>query len=246
MTVHADIAWRNRPVPRLWPGDIHVWQLSVFDNSQDESIWGLLDPAERERAASFRFETDRWRYVMAHGSLRRVLGGYLGRDPRMVTLGRSVNGKPVLGGGASRMSGLGFSLSHDHDLVLIAVARFASVGVDVQSEAVAGRIEVMAETVLSSHEQALLRGTSRLGDRSTLLQIWARKEAMVKATGTGLGGWPKRGELIGDSPVSVKASGRLFPMPLRVYDVEVGSGYEAAVAGPPWCRRVLGLRWDSS
>lgn len=235
---------RPGPVSQLGPGQVHVWQASVHSNaSRCESHGYLLDPAERRRAASFRHESDRQRYVVAHVTLRRMLGAYLGREPGLVRLEKSWNGKPVLGG-VSRVSGLRFSLSHDQDLVLIAVARLARVGVDVQSHPVPARVDTIADAVLTGRERDELGEAGP--DGPGLARFWVRKEAVLKATGTGLGGGVERIDAAGDSPVSLRAPGRRFPLRLRVHDLDVGPGYAAALATPPWCRSVLHLAWDRS
>ena len=59
---------------------------------------GYLDPAEQDRARSFRFSADHDRYIGAHGVLRSLLGAYIGLDPGAIRIRTSRLGKPGLGG----------------------------------------------------------------------------------------------------------------------------------------------------
>src|SRR5881394_833913 len=91
-----------------------------------EPFYATLSDDERSRAARFRFERDRQRFVVARGVLRELLGRYLDIDPGQIRFVYNAFGKPELhpdfGGG------LNFNLAHSADLALIAIARDARVG----------------------------------------------------------------------------------------------------------------------
>jgi 4'-phosphopantetheinyl transferase len=236
---------RSGLVPRLPFGEAHVWQTSVSANaSLSDWLRELLDPAEQDRLVSFRFEADRRRYAVAHGTLRRVLGAYLGCKPRLVPFSTTRSGKPVLPS-ALWQTGLSFSLSHDGDLVLIAVARAARVGVDVQSHDVPLDLDLIAEVGLSSSEQALVAELGHDDRRSHVVQLWARKEAIVKATGLGMAGRPEEIDLSGDSPPWATDLGHRFSIRPVVCDLPTAAGYSAALATQGWCRRVVQMNWES-
>jgi 4'-phosphopantetheinyl transferase len=92
-----------------------------------EALQPLLCPGERERAARFRFDRDRRRYIVARGRLRQLLGERLGVLPETLEIRQGINGKPHLADGA-----LHFNLSHSEDVALFAFSRSGEIGVDIE------------------------------------------------------------------------------------------------------------------
>lgn len=156
----------------------------------DEALsLSLLDPAERRRARSFRREPDRSRYVAAHTALRLLLAAHLDCHPVDVLYGREPcarcggpHGRPVL---LDREAGLRFSLSHAPGLSLVAIAR---VPLGVDAERVPGRrtVEACLERLHPEERRELLAAPEE--ERPLrFCRLWARKEAYLKALGTGFG-----------------------------------------------------------
>src|SRR5579871_2508558 len=82
--------WQRAPLgPGLPLGEVHVWQANV-DGWQGDN--GGLTNDEAARAARFRFERDRRRWVAARTLVRRVLARYLGVASRAIALGADENG----------------------------------------------------------------------------------------------------------------------------------------------------------
>jgi 4'-phosphopantetheinyl transferase len=112
-------------VPRaVRPFEVVVARL---DAPVDE-LHSLLNPAERERAARFRFERDRRRYVVARGRLRELIGARLGRRPEALQFDYGRKGKPRLSDRA-----LHFNLSHSDDVALYAFSSGCDIGVDIEA-----------------------------------------------------------------------------------------------------------------
>lgn len=88
----------------------------------------MLCPAERARAARFRFERDRRRYVVARGRLRQLLGERLGRRPDALQIDYGASGKPRLSDRA-----LHFNLSHSDDVALYAFSSACEIGADIEA-----------------------------------------------------------------------------------------------------------------
>src|SRR5436853_48947 len=68
-----------------------------------------LDDDERARAQALRRDTDRRRFVVAHGALRMIVGDSIGAPPAEIRWRRGVHGKPELDG---RWTGVQVNLSH--------------------------------------------------------------------------------------------------------------------------------------
>lgn len=154
-----------------------------------DGLAAMLSTAERQRAARFRRLRDRQRYIVAHARLRELLAQRLGVGAGQVALGNNRHGKPELVG-RQAASGWHFNLSYSDGaggrLALCAFSRRGRIGVDVESVRPLDETESLARQFFSSREYGLYR---RLGPVDRLLGFfngWTRKEAFVKALGTGL------------------------------------------------------------
>lgn len=145
----------------------------------------LLDATEHERAARFRFDLHRDRFIAAHAALRGILGEALGIPAADVALRTAASGKPALDGGQSA-SGLHFNLSHSGDHALVALSWGREVGVDIEEyDARDGRALDVLTQFSPLEQQALLalNGPARV---RAFYRCWVRKEALLKAAGSGI------------------------------------------------------------
>jgi 4'-phosphopantetheinyl transferase len=180
--------------------DLWLWRLDDCDPS-------LLAEDERARAERFVFDRDRVRYIAARARLRRILGGYLDCAPESLRFAYGTAGKPAL-------PGISFNLSHCGDLAALAVCADAvPLGVDI--EAVRPVEESVARLFFAAGERAALQALPEAEWLLAFHRCWTRKEAYVKALGTGLG-----------------ADTRSF---------EVSIGHEAALL---WCATGDAGRWS--
>ncbi|MEO8589314.1 MAG: 4'-phosphopantetheinyl transferase superfamily protein [Flavobacteriales bacterium] len=139
----------------------------------------MLDKAELERAARFRFEPDRERYIIGHGLLRELLGRYLGEDPSLVRMARGEFGKPYIEG-----SPLHFNLSDTKDAVLIAFAHGQEIGADVETMTRTVDHQAVSEHYFTPEE---IEDIAQADDgKRRFLELWTRKEAVLKASGVGI------------------------------------------------------------
>jgi 4'-phosphopantetheinyl transferase len=165
-------------VSPLEPEAVHVWSAALDDDGRVETCRQVLSDSERNRAQCFRFEHLRRRYVIAHGFLREVLGGYLGLAPAAVRFETGEHGKPFVSGAEVQ-----FNLSHSGDLAVCAVTQARNVGVDVELirpvhylDAIVGRFFAAGER--EKIGAALDRGRA-------FFECWTRKEAYIKGVGGG-------------------------------------------------------------
>ena len=185
----------------------------------------ILSGREVERGGRCRFESDRRRFIIAHGALRLILAGYLDVPPEELRLQRGRHGKPRLAGG----SDLRFNLSHSGELGLVAVTRHAEVGVDVDRLRPGLPVEPFAERFFPASDArfvAAAAGPTARAER--FLRLWTRKEAVVKAAGArltqGLGL-----TVLTDAGVVRDPSGQIRGA-WSVRDLPVPDGYLAALA----------------
>ena len=174
-----------RPLP-LPENQVHVW----FGTLDMESV-GLnllesaLSPDERARASRFHFCTDRRRFVAAHAILRQILSRYLDREGRELQFGCGPYGKPYLRSD-SRGPELCFNLAHSHGMALCGITRNREIGVDLERIDRSIAVQQIAERFFSRQECSTLRTLPASQQVATFFDCWTRKEAYVKATGTGL------------------------------------------------------------
>jgi 4'-phosphopantetheinyl transferase len=161
---------------------VEVWRGSL-DQQPDvrARLAALLDSDELERAASFRFERDRNRYVVGRGVLRALLARYLGQAPEELRLRYGRERKPALVGDELR-----FNLAHAEGTVLYAFSSAFDVGVDVELLRPDAADTRVAERFFSPREVAALRALPEGEQAQAFLACWTRKEAFLKARGDGL------------------------------------------------------------
>jgi 4'-phosphopantetheinyl transferase len=141
----------------------------------------VLSADERERAARFRFERDRRRFVAGRSALRSLIASYLGAAPVEVEFGYGPQGKPFVSG-----STLSFNVSHSGGCALYAVASCFEIGVDVELLDHARFDDGVAERFFSPQEVATLHTLRQAERPHAFLRCWTRKEAFIKARGEGL------------------------------------------------------------
>ena len=163
--------------------DVWCWRLDRPELSSS-SACTLLSEDERQRAARFVFDVHRTRYIAAHVRLRLLLGDYLGCDPAALRFSTNRFGKPCLADGPEAEHGLTFNLSHTEDIAVLGVAEDLPLGIDV--EALRPAPLEIADHFFSHAEREELAKLERDARDIGFFQCWTRKEAFIKALGSGL------------------------------------------------------------
>ncbi|MBL9172989.1 MAG: 4'-phosphopantetheinyl transferase superfamily protein [Verrucomicrobiales bacterium] len=196
----------------------------------DAELTALLSPEERERAARFHFERDRLRFVRRRAFRRIWIGARLGMNPAALRFGSGSHGKPSVAG---LPPGVQFNCSSSADVALLAWSTEGPVGVDVEwHRPLDSDLVLVAERFAPSERRAIREATG--ATRSQLFfDVWARKEAFVKAVGVGLSLELDTFDVPLDHQVQ-SAEVRWTGPPLshgtwRVSALEVGPEYSAAV-----------------
>lgn len=158
-----------------------LWAVDLSKEPQHDDI-ALLSAAECRRARRFRFRRDRRRYLIAHAELRRLLTARGAASARTCAYVTNDFGKPHLEGAA----GPSFSLSYTGDVALIGLSNAAAIGVDIETLRPIHDEDITSD-IFDATESAAISG-ARAGSarNAAFLRAWTRKEACVKAVGTGL------------------------------------------------------------
>lgn len=189
---------------------------------QDDA-WALLDQHERARASRQRLPHERTRRALAYALHRMFLADALDCEPAQVPLGRDANGCPRLAGDVAWTS-----LSHADGLLAFAVCGASPVGVDVEPASRRPAMEGIAGSICHANERALLASLPGMSRAALLLELWVRKEAVLKAAGVGL-----------EVPMTSFVAPRSAPVQVpgfatfwRVSRIDAGPEAVAAVAVP--------------
>jgi 4'-phosphopantetheinyl transferase len=142
---------------------------------------GSLSRAERERAARFRFDADRRRFIVAHSTLRQLLGARCGALPESLRLEPGKDGKPLLAG-----SRLQFSLSRSGELAAYAFAWGRAVGIDVEAIRPLAAADAIAARAFPRRERGGYAALAARDNVRGFFRSWTRTEALAKALGGGL------------------------------------------------------------
>lgn len=165
---------------------VHVWLLQLeLGPAAIAAIEPDLSPEELQRADQFHFDRDRIRFIAAHAGLRRILGAYLQRAPHEVAIVNDEHRKPYLAT-VGQPTDLRFNLSHSGAWGLLAVGRQRHVGVDIEQVRPVPELPDVARLVLSEPEMEALMARPEADRLGRFLAMWTRKEAAVKAVGSGL------------------------------------------------------------
>jgi 4'-phosphopantetheinyl transferase len=165
-------------------GVLHIWCVEADDPAHDLSVVAdVLAPDELERARRFRFERDRRRYLVGRTLLRSILSRYLGQRPAALRFGYSEHGKPAL---LDNHSGLQFNVSNSASLVVYAVISRRAVGIDVEHVRELPDIDAIATQFFAPSEARTVQALRQPSKTAAFFACWTRKEAYIKAIGTGL------------------------------------------------------------
>ncbi|HWU72032.1 MAG TPA: 4'-phosphopantetheinyl transferase superfamily protein, partial [Sphingomonas sp.] len=128
------------------------------------------------------YDRDRNRFVARRGQLRELLGRDLGIAPAALRLVEDAHGKPVLLDDPE----LHFNLSHSNGRALVATARGAAIGCDVEWRNPDLACAKVARRLFAPAEYEALMALPSDQWVAGFFNCWTRKEAYVKALGLGL------------------------------------------------------------
>ena len=182
-----DRQWCSPPKNlKLSRDDVHVWRATL--DRPAEYVCQLkrsLSEDERLRAERFYFERDRSRFIVGRGLLRFILSRYLEIAANKLQFCYSSRGKPELVETSSAYK-LRFNVSHSQEIVLYAVTRDRSIGIDVEYIRPMPEAEQIVNSFFSVYENNVFQHLPLCQKQLAFFNCWTRKEAFVKAIGDGL------------------------------------------------------------
>jgi 4'-phosphopantetheinyl transferase len=202
-----------------------IWVVDLaLSSTQLEPCSTVLDALERDRAARFLRPVDRARYQASHAALRLILGDALRIAPGDIRLRVSAAGKPEL-----VESALSFNLSHSGERALVGLTRNSAIGVDVEVVRPIPDVLRIARAHFASDEFAALAAQPPDAINAAFFGLWTRKEAVVKALGTGLS-LPLDRFSVSVPPTPARLLRMTESGAMTLADIDAGPDYAATVA----------------
>lgn len=217
---------------------MHLWSAQLeLSSAEHAEAARVLSPDELARAQRMRSDPLRTAALASALALRRVLAPYVGAQPAELVFERAGRGKPTLRPSPG-CANPHFNLSHSGPHLLVAVCAERAVGVDVE-EVRPGPVEEegLLERVLGEGERALLASVPAARRARLFFEVWTCKEALMKATGLGLGLDPLELEVLlpgaGGPRLATRAATPAGPHALHALELFASAPAALAVPGPP-------------
>ena len=247
-----DSAWRPcsaTTVALPSADEIHLWRIELTQpDTVVERLRPTLDANELARVNRFRTEVLRRRFLIGRGALRSILGKYLGDASEGVTFEYGTHGKPAIAGAGNASNRLEFNLAHTDDIALCAVAVGRPVGVDVESvRPLLDGARIIAR-YFSAREQSEFLSMPDSDRTAAFYRGWSRKEADLKATGTGISAGLDSFDvtLAADNPRLLRIGDDSNEATRwTLLDVDGGPDLAAAVATPAPVTHIEFWRWSA-
>ena len=183
----APSAWSSpRGFQGLLDNEVHLWRFALDPPSSVLNRFEkTLSEDEIARADRFRGPGLRSRFIAGRGGLRAILARYVGVAPDALSFAYRENGKPWLTGELYPKK-LEFNLAHSHELALCAVITNRVVGVDIEYMRPMENASAIIHRFFSPAERVAFLRLPEAERFTAFYRGWTRKEAYLKAVGTGL------------------------------------------------------------
>jgi 4'-phosphopantetheinyl transferase len=177
------VSWEKKQLPKLGgPGIAEIWRIHL-PSSMDRitELYQILSFEEKNKASRFYQEKDRHRFIIGKAILKIFLARHLNIHPQTINFTYELYKKPVLKVGDQIP--VHFNVSHSGDYVLIAFAD-KPIGVDIEYIDRNLDINEIMNVAFSNAEIVFM--TQQTTCMELFFQLWARKEALLKAASKGL------------------------------------------------------------
>ena len=189
---------------------IYFTDISSISGDRFIELLATMPPAAQRKIE--QYTVPRKRYQRTAGSI--LLAHVLQLHARTaVDIDYSPVGKPGIPGGPA------FSLAYSGDIIICVCGSGAAIGIDI--EELKDVEKGMAEDYFTRNEQAIINASADM--RSAFYTMWVRKEALLKAVGTGVVADLSAIDVAGDAIIYAGQVYYLRNIPLR-------DGYAACVA----------------
>ena len=151
---------------------------SVFSH-EEKHLLQFVPDERKEKILRYRFSSDRLLSLYAALLTRMVVSRRMGIPADKLKIAYEAMGKPYL----ANTENLYFNLSHTRSCILLCISDHQPVGADIEKLS-PPPFEIM-ETVFHPDEISYIESASINTNVQKFYEIWTKKEAYLKKTGTG-------------------------------------------------------------
>jgi 4'-phosphopantetheinyl transferase len=171
--VNIDATHKNNTLIELYYG------LKVEQYRDKKLLFNYITDEEKTREKKLLLEQDKNSYVVSHALLNKKLSDILHIPVKEINYVRNGFGKPFLNSGTPY-----FNLSHSRNSWCFAICANHEVGVDIELMNPDISFVDIIDTYFTKNEQNLIKKTQYPAEE--FYRLWTRKEALLKAIGTGI------------------------------------------------------------
>ena len=162
---------------------VHIWNISFDINDHKfQSYFKLLSKEEKVRAHRFRFFKDKKCFVVTRATLRLISSHYLSKEIEDIVFEYEDYGKPYF----KHNTDLNFNVSHSGNRAVIGFVHHHTIGIDIEKIKNDFDTFEIASNFFSKAEIDALRNIPKAEQYLAFYRCWTRKEAFIKAKGSGL------------------------------------------------------------
>jgi 4'-phosphopantetheinyl transferase len=182
-----------------------------------------LNVTELQRARKYHFKKDTNQFIICRALLKFILAHHSGQEVSDINIEMDTNKKPYM----SSHKSICFNLSHATDYAIIGVKNEDAVGIDIEYlNNDFNFSEIMPDIFSNPEIDIVLNATHKT---RAFYKFWTRKEAIVKATGTGISDFlPKIPALDGNHLIDSKLIDGCKS--LQVFSFDLDEHYIASIA----------------
>jgi len=166
------------PTPPLTEHDVHLWMLNPKQITQSKALHALLSEQEKLKVARYSTPSSQHNALITRAFVRLLLSQYAPLAAHAWQFSQGKFGKPFI---SNAPFPLHFNLSHNDDLIIMAVSLDRVIGCDIENIERKVNINKVAKRFFSAQEAHFIESQP-----ARFFEYWTLKEAFVKATGLGI------------------------------------------------------------
>lgn len=164
---------------RISTAEVYFGQTKDFISGLS-SFTRYLNKVDQLKANRLQNSEDKKTRLICYTLLRMILSKRLNKDPNGIIFLKGASGKPVI-----KDASLFFNISHTRDSFAFAISEHSSIGVDLEDLNKLSDFETIIKKIFSGKECEFIH-KSTTKSRNNFSLLWTRKEALLKAIGTGI------------------------------------------------------------
>ena len=170
---------------QLKTNHIDLWKIDPTQLSElsIKALESILSKNELEDIKRYKNKNALRTTLITRAISRLVLAQYTTEQAPQLNFERNRYGKPEL---INNEANLRFNISHNNELIIIAICIKDDIGCDIENPLRKVKIEPLSRRYFSKQEHTELCKLTSKTQQQRFFEMWTLKEAFVKATGIGI------------------------------------------------------------